>query len=271
MALTHRLALPLLLALAGPALSEDPKPPAEVQRVLDHVLQEAYPEVYDGKQYRLQILGWAVGDVDGDGATEVFLLISPHYQQTAPIQIYRLRPGAKVQHLRERLAPGPLIRTDGTRLDAHTLRLAIDLTIQNKGPDFVREAAMKFSEKASVVVYREYLHADEPENDPQGFLDLTEREEFAGADECEGIQFSQPDALAVGTVAGAEGVRLVVLVGKEVYAYRITKISPEGFLEKKVARIARPEGVVRVDRRPDGSLAFLKADGAEVRVELPAL
>ena len=75
--------------------------PVEVAQVLDHVMKNDYPEVYQGKPYRLRLKSWAFGDVVGDGSIEVFLLIDPHYQQTAPIQVYRIGKDGKVQRLRE--------------------------------------------------------------------------------------------------------------------------------------------------------------------------
>jgi len=86
---------------------------------------------------------------------------------------------------------------------------------------------------------------------------MTDHDEFPDADKCEGFQFSKPSDIEVGTLKGVTGNPLLaVLVGRECYLYRITKITAEGFLEKQVTRIPCPSGVSRIIQAADGTLAF---------------
>ena len=247
------------------------KLPAQVRKVISHVLKDDYLEVYKGKPYRIQLMGSAFGDVDGDGCTEVFLLIDPHYQQTAPIQVFRILKNGKVRRLREALAPGPLIHVDGKRLDTHSLGLAVDMQVNGMTPIAARATVKKMSDTANFVLFRNFIHSDMPDR-PSGFIDVTDRDEFKGVDKCDGIQFSQPKDIEVGTIKGASGgLRLAALVGEDVYVYQITKITVEGFLEKKMIRLPCTKDVKRIIRQEDGCLAFRFEDENrnDVEIRLP--
>lgn len=110
----------LNLSLTAQNATPDTQPP-EVKAVLGYVLKSDYPEIYQKKPYRIRLNGHALGDVDGDGTVEVFLLVDTHYQQTPTILIFRVTKSGTVQRLVEGLAPGPLIPANGERLDSHTL------------------------------------------------------------------------------------------------------------------------------------------------------
>lgn len=253
----------LSAALVLPVMAQNPAPdtrPPEVKAVLDYVLKSDYPEVYNKKPYRIQLNGYALGDVDGDGAVEVFLLVDAHYQQTPTILIFRVTKNGAVQRLMEGLAPGPLVPINGKRLDAHTLGVALDATVgKNEKPGKLLEVAramVKSKDACNLVVYRNFFHADMPDNS-RSFLDMTDHAEFPDADKCEGFQFSKPSDIEVGTLTGVTSKpQLAVLVGRECYLYRITKITADGFLEKQVTRIPCPDGATRIIRTADGNLAF---------------
>lgn len=227
-------------------------------------MKAEYPEVYKKQPYRFRIRGHALGDVDGDGNTEVFLLVDAHYQQTPSILIYRVSKDGTIRKLIEGLAPGPLIKPNGDRIDAHSMALAFDATAGKvNDPLKFRKIAldtMKGKTGCTMVVYPSFFHVDMPDHS-RCFIDMTDREEVKSADKCEGIQFSKPSDIEVGNLKGVTGnPQLAVLVGRECYLYRITKITDEGFLEKQVRRIPCPEGATTIVRIQDGTLAFRFTD-----------
>lgn len=262
-AFTHAATICLSVVLGNQLTAQNTTPdrrPPQVKAVLDYLLKEEYPEVYKKQPYRVRMNGYALGDVDGDGNFEVFLLLDPHYQQTPTILIYRVSKDGTVKKLIEGLAPGPLVKPGGERIDAHSLGLALDATVKEKNnPMKFRELAvetMKGETGCTMVIYPNFFHVDMPDHS-RSFIDMTDHEEIKSADKCEGIQFSKPSDIEVGTLKGVPGnPQLAVLVGRECYLYRITKITAEGFLEKQVTRIPCPDGATRIIQAADGSLAF---------------
>ena len=235
----------------------------EVAAVLGHILKNQYLEVYNDKNYRIRVNGFAYGDIDGDGQVEVFILIDPHYHQTAPIQIYRIQKNGSIQRLRESLAPGPLIARDDQRLDPHTLGLAVDILAVKPEAKYL-PFAKTLSDKAHVVVYKNFLHSDIPKDEP-GFLDMTTRNEFASQDKCEFLQFSQPEAIEVGEYSKIPGAKVLAAMMKdEIILYRISKISAEGFLEKSLTTIPRPRGSKSLLCLPGGQLGVELANGQQI-------
>lgn len=253
------LSVALSIPLPAQNTTPDNRPP-QVKAVLDYLLKAEYPEVYKKQPYRVRMEGYALGDVDGDGNTEVFLLLDPHYQQTPSILIYRVGTDGTVRKLIEGFAPGPLIQPNGDRIDAHSMGLAFDATVgKDNAPIKFRKLAldtMKAETGCTMVVYPIFFHVDMPDHS-RCFIDMSDRQEVKSADKCEGIQFSKPSDIEVGRLKGVPGnPQLAVLVGRECYLYRITKITAEGFLEKQMTRIPCPDGATRIVQAPDGTLAF---------------
>lgn len=150
----------LNLSLTAQNTTPDTQPP-EVKAVLDYVLKSDYPEIYQKKPYRIRLNGHALGDVDGDGTVEVFLLVDTHYQQTPTILIFRVTKSGTVQRLIEGLAPGPLIPANGERLDAHTLGVALDATVGEKKESGkvakIAREMLKSKEGCNFVVYKNFF------------------------------------------------------------------------------------------------------------------
>jgi len=249
--------LVLLTACGTHALAQAQDLPPELNQVLGHLLKkENYPESYKGVHYRVRVTGFALGDAASDGSRLAFLLINPHYHQTAPIQIYRIRANGEIQRINEALAPGPLIARDDQRLDAHTLGLGVDMGAAKgpKGEDRLPVLARSGAAKAHMVLYKHFVHMDLPDDVP-GFVDVSDREEFADADKCEGFQFSQPGSIA------AEGVQLAAMVGDEIDVYSIAHVGEDGLLDKTLVKFKRPDGAERLLRLPDGRIGLAFADG----------
>jgi len=250
----------ILLSTCLLVSAQEPTQPKEVAAVLGHILKNQYLEVYNDQHYRIRVRGWAYCDIDGDGLVEVFILIDPHYHQSAPIQIYRIQKDGSIQRLRESLAPGHLIARDDQRLDPHTMGLAFDINAvkpESKYMDF----AKKLSDKTHVVVYKNFIHSDQPKDEP-GFLDMTSRDEFTSQDKCEFIQFSQPEAIEVGEYSKIPGAKvLAAMLKDEIVLYHIRKISPEGFLEKSITTIPRPKGSIFLLCLPNGQLGVELSNG----------
>lgn len=265
------LCMPMTLMMRAQDVKSSSQRPAEVDRVIDHVLKSDYPEVYQGKPYRLRLRGYSFGDINGDGCTEVFLLTDPNYHQSPPILIYQITKDGKIWRLREGLAPGPLVPFNLERMDTHTLGVAIDMNqVKGKTPDAPIRFAKELSKKMNVVYYRGFIHSDTSDR-PQGFVDVSDREEFSGVDKCESLQFSQPIGIEVGRIKGIGGNPvLAALVGKEVYIYQFSGISPEGFLEKIMIRLICPTGTQAILRDKDGILAYRVEPGTrDVAITLP--
>lgn len=243
----------ILLSTCLLATAQEPAQPKEVAAVLGYILKNQYLEVYNDKHYRIRVRGYAYGDIDGDGLVEVFILIDPHYHQSAPIQIYQIQRNGSIQRLRESLAPGCLIPRDDQRLDPHTLGLAMDIAAVKPESKYM-DLAKKLSDKTHVVVYKNFIHSDMPKDEP-GFLDMTSRGEFTSQDKCEFLQFSQPEAIEVGGYSKIPGVKIIAALMKdEIVLYRIQKISTEGFLDKSISTIPRPRGATTLLCLPNGQL-----------------
>lgn len=242
--------------------------PAEIASVIGFMLKHDYPEVYSGKHYRARVRGLAVGDLLGEGVPIVCVLLDPHYHQTPPIRLFRVEAGGRIKRLREALAPGPLLPFNLERMDPHTLGAAADVTATNeKDPDSPIRLARELAKKMQVILYPGFIHFDQPEGTEEHggtFVDVSDRREYPKATTCEAMQFSQPSALCVGKVDGLGGpVRLAVQVGRDVYLYRITGISEDGFLEKDVTRIPLKSGDEKLEVGEDGVLAIRTGNPGE--------
>jgi hypothetical protein len=250
----------ILLSTCLLVSAQEPSQPKEVAAVLAHILKNQYLEVYNDQHYRIRVRGWAYSDIDGDGLVEVFILIDPHYHQSAPIQIYRIQKNGSILRLRESLAPGRLIARDDQRLDPHTLALAVDMTAVKPEGKYMN-FAKSLSDKTHVVVYKNFIHSDMPKDEP-GFLDMTSRDEFTSQDKCEFLQFSQPEAIEVGEYSKIPGAKVLAAMMKdEIILYRISKISPEGFLEKSITTIPRPRDSKFLLCLPNGQLGVELSNG----------
>jgi hypothetical protein len=210
--------------------------PPKVAVVQKYLLNEDYPEVFGEQHYRIKVEDALVADVDDDGNDEVILLVKPHYRQSPTIVLFKVSKDLKVKRVIEGLAPGPLVPVSGDYLDSHTLGMGVDLTIQGaeKDPKNRKEVvAIALKEMGGVVEYRGFFHTDGRKGKAPAYVDMSHLEAPKNGS-CEAFEFSTVDAIKVASRDDGSGHYLLALVGKELYTYKIKKITTDGFLEKKL-------------------------------------
>jgi hypothetical protein len=210
--------------------------PPKVAAVQKYLLNEDYPEVFGEQHYRIKVEDALVADVDDDGNEEVILLVKPHYRQSPTIVLFKVSKDLKVKRVIEGLAPGPLVPVSGDYLDSHTLGMGVDLTIQGaeKDPKNRKEAVtIALKEMGGVVEYRSFFHTDGRKGKAPVYVDMSHLEAPKNGS-CEAFEFSTVDAIKVASKDDGTGHYLLALVGKELYTYKIKKITTDGFLEKNL-------------------------------------
>jgi len=81
-----------------------------------------------------------------------------------------------------------------------------------------------------------------------GYVDLRHTKRVFKEPSCSPVQLAKPSSLQVGKIKGKQGNVLAVVVDKEIWLYRISRVTQDGFLEKKIATIKLPKDFVRFDR-----------------------
>ncbi|HAS53034.1 MAG: hypothetical protein A2X56_12085 [Nitrospirae bacterium GWC2_57_13] len=211
--------------------------PPKVAAVQKFLLDQDYPEVFGEQHYRIKVEDAIVADIDDDGKEEVLLLVKPHYRQSPTILFFKVSKNMKVTRVMEGLAPGPLVPISGDYLDSHTLGMGIDLTVAGMENDIEKRkqaVSIALKEMGGVVEYRNFIHTDGRTGKPPVYIDMTHLKAPKNAT-CEAFEFSTVDAMQVGSKDDGSGNYLLALVGKELYVYKIKKITADGFLQKTLA------------------------------------
>ncbi len=230
-----RIIIGLLLASLvtwGAAFAVEPSP--KVEAVKQYLLKDDYPELFGDKSYRMKVKDVIEADLDDDGEDEVIFHVTPHYLQSPTIIIFKVSKNLKVSRVIEGLAPGPLVALSDDFLDSHTLGEAVDFTIgAEQSKPVKRRDVVKASleNMGGVVEYRNFFHVDGRKG-KGSYIDMTGLAKPPAKDNCEAFEFSMPDAVTVMKKNDGSGNYLLALVGKSMYAYKIHKISEDGFLEK---------------------------------------
>jgi hypothetical protein len=250
-----------LLLLTAPAAAQDLPP--EVAAVQAHMLNKDYPEVIDGKNYKVQAQNVVVADLDGDGRNEVVLHLKPHFRQSAPLLIYRVAPDMTVTRVTEGLAPGPLVPLNGEYLDSHTSGNAVDATVpgQEKDPSLgLKLVNSALKSKMSVAHYRTFLHLDSRTG--SYYVDMTGLAEEPKSPKDDDFQFSEVLEIAAGRAEGF-GDRAVLAAWTEgrITLYRINAIPESGFLNKSVGIVSLPTGFSGFADGANTDLGYLDAAG----------
>ncbi len=226
--------------------------PAELQKVFTYIVRNEYLEFFsdssDARPFRL--VDWAVADIDGDTRKEVFLLINPYFAETAPVQIYQIGDDGRVRRIKEALAPGHPIARETESLTSHIGGLGMDMTQEptatSQRKRDVIEASMKYG--MTVVEFPTFFHADHRLTLGGGYADLSHIKKKPKELSCESIQLARPSWIQTGKIRGSGGNVLAVVVGKELWLYRIRRIVDSTFLDKKVVTMRLPKDFVRFDQ-----------------------
>lgn len=198
-----------------------------------------YPEVFGDTPYRMRINNAIVADIDGDGEEEVVLHVTPHFLQSPTIIIFKVTKDLEVTRVIEGLAPGPLVLLSGDYLDSHTLGEAVDFTLGKDQSDREKRrevVRLSLEKMGGVVEYRNFIHMDGRKG-KGSYVDMTNLEKLPAKETCENFEFSMPDEVAVRPKDDGSGNYLLARAGKSVYAYKIHKISKDGFLDKTLTVI----------------------------------
>ena len=264
-----------LLCFAPFALSAAPNvgaqsPDSVIIATVFGAAMQASIETFEKDTGQFTVRGVALLDIDGDGRPEAFVWLTPTFQQTPTVLVYRLTRSGEPHLLREQLVPGRLEPSSGRLRDPHTLRLAIDMTTQERvSEEKVRSIFLPSGEGLSFVAYGTFVHSDD-RNGFVGYTDLTDLKLPAGTLSCEAFEFSRVDALAGGGLVGDRKHRyLVALTQDDVTIYAFNSIRDDDTLDKERWMRARPPGVVGLGTSADGLVELIHADGTREPVAKP--
>lgn len=246
MLLAHRyvpasllVAVTTLACSTGSWAEEQSKPPlpTEVQAVVDYLMNEEYPELFADQPYHIRPTGYAVGDLDGDGVSEVAMSFYPHYRQSPTISIFHVSKERNVTRVTEGLAPGPLVPISGDYLDSHTLGTAADFQMDKAAAaDPVRRRALVGSflkRQGNIVEYRNFFHYD-GRSGKGTYIDMTNIEDPPQEGTCASFEFSRVDKIEIVYQEGEPGGYLAALVGNSAYLYKINRFHPDGLMDKSL-------------------------------------
>jgi hypothetical protein len=237
----------------GQDLSRFPK---EIQLVFGHILNKEPLEQYDTVIYQLRPRDWEIADIDGDGETEVFLWIYPHYNTTATIQIYKLNKKNEVVRVAEGLAPGKLIKRNDEYLSFHPFGYGIDFVVNKNDHSSDSTLAVSFlKNKSNVIRYKNFVHYDS-RTGQGGYVDFSNQVGFLNETTCQEFQFSTPEDIAIGTAGDTTIKYFFVKVGNEIYRYQIKKITDEGLLQKEVEIFNTPTDFVQFRLDKNGQVMY---------------
>lgn len=261
--------------LAAPILAYAGKPTdSKVMReIIDYFINQEYPEVINGKRYKVKAKGVVTGDINGDGREEVFLALRPHYRQMPSIIIFTRNKNRKLHRVKEGLAPGPLMPITGDYIDSHVLRYGIDITVKqnrNGEPPPAREIAeIGMQQKMHVVVYKKFNHMTLYE-DNGGYIDMTHQNKYLDQESCGKFEFADLDGMKIGRLSnGGKRNYLVTVAANELNFYRIDGFTNNGFLEKQLWISPAPRNFSRLSKTRDGSVGFITKSGQYRSLALP--
>jgi len=203
-----------------------------------------------------------VADVDGDGYPEAFVAIEPRYQQTPTVLVYSFSAHG-LRRLREALVPGRLVPASEKFLSPHGERVAVDMGVANGGSgDLTRVVPLAVEQGLSVITYRTFMHADNRNH----FITVVDLSYLplptTDTRTCASFDFETVEAMAVGSLSGdAKRRYLVALTPTAITVYRIDRIKDEGYLEKRVWLIPRPETVAGIEKAAWGEVELRLRDG----------
>jgi hypothetical protein len=168
-------------------------------------------------------------------------LIHPHYAQTAPIHIFRIRENLTVERIKESLAPGnPCPNTDEYH-DSHGRGYATDIP---PGAFATKEEKRKFIEMSlknenTIIEFPDYFHTDTKKN-KGGYIDLSKSVINNDKASCPKMHLAKPVSISYGKLKDKSGNHFAVAVADELWIYRINKIESSGLLDKEVSIIKIP-------------------------------
>ena len=195
-----------------------------------------YPEVFNGKEYRLKVEGIAIGDLDMDGEAEVVLQVKPHYLQSPTIIIYRVDKNMNVTRIIEGLAPGPLQPFSGDYIDSHTLGLGVDFAVQFKDKNVMQKnelVALAMKDFGGVVQYDGWFHADNRAG-YKIYIDMSHVKTPHDQHNCMNFEFSTVEYIQIMAKKAENRNYLLVSVGDSIYQYKINKFLDNGLIDKEM-------------------------------------
>jgi len=264
----------MMLGLPGISFADKPRYPPIMSEIMEYFTKgKDYPEVINGKPYRIKAKGVVMADMDGDGREEVFLAVKPHYRQSPSIIIFTRNKRGKLIRVKEGLAPGPLVPVTGDYIDDHTLGVGVDMTIgpNKKGePADPRDvAAIGMQQKMHVVVYKNFYHMSLRE-DEGGYIDMTHQKDFVNEKNCEKFEFAEVVSMKAGFLKnGGQRKYLVTVAGNELNFYRIDGVTKYGFLKKQRWAAPLPENFARLAGDKNGAVGYVLKNGKAHPLALP--
>ena len=247
--------------------------PPELKAVLNYFLRTEYPEVINGKRYKIKARTVEVVDIDGNGNKEIFLVIVPHYRQSPTVLIFTHNNAGKLVRIKEGLAPGPLVPVTGDYIDSHTLRVAVDMTVKpKKGKKKINPkdvATLGLEQNLHVVAYKKFFHMDHRQG-YGSYIDMTHHNKYVNEDNCEKFEFSPVQQIKSGYLHGDDKRKyLLVVAGNQLYLYRIDGFTAKGLLKKQLWISKLPGGFKRLMRNRDGYLGYITQNRSYIPIPVP--
>jgi hypothetical protein len=233
----------LMFSIALFSNAQEANFPKEINLVFDYIVNNDFPELFNGQPFQPRPIAWQIIDIDNDGKTEVFLQTFPHYRQSPTISIFKIDNKDSVTRIIEGFAPGHLVKlsAEDDYFDTHSTGTAVDMQLDSNEPEkFKKLAQSSLNFGMSVVLYKNFIHMDKRDG-KEIFIDLMYLNDFPNENSCAHFQFSQPEQIIAGKIKNMKALFFISKVNKELFCYKIKGFENGKFVDKEIFIMKLPK------------------------------